>query len=66
MKVIKLVRPALEPRRHLELQVREAQSGLVDFVMAMAQPTSGWLEVEVLPAEPETEADSPRCGLRNS
>lgn len=66
MKVIKLVRPALEPRRHLELQVREAQSGLVDFVMAMARPTSGWLEVEVLPAEPEAAESRPRCGLRSS
>lgn len=58
MKIIKLTRPALtDPRRHLELQAREAQAGMTDFVMAMAEP-SGWLEVELL-AE-QDEAPEPR------
>jgi len=60
MKIIKLVRPALDPRRHLELQVREAQSGLVDFVQAVAEPAGGWLEVEVLPADPAEPVSVPR------
>jgi hypothetical protein len=66
MKIVKLVRPALQPQRHLELQVREAQTGLVDFVMAMAAPTSGWLDVEVLGVEPETTQNAPLRAARSS
>ena len=57
MKIVKLTRPALsDPQRHLELQAREAQSGLMDFVMSQAAPC-GWLEVEVL--DDDRDADRP-------
>jgi hypothetical protein len=60
MKIIKLTRPALDPRRHLELQMREARAGLSDFVQSVAEPVSGWLEVELLPDEPAVDEARPR------
>jgi hypothetical protein len=47
MKIIKLTRPALDPGRNLEFQAREAQGGLMDFVLSQAVP-HGWLEMELV------------------
>jgi hypothetical protein len=59
MKIIKLTRPALtDPQRHLELQAREAQAGLMDFVLSQAPP-SGWLEVEILDPPSQAEPAAP-------
>jgi hypothetical protein len=58
MKIIKLTRPALDPRRDLQLRMQEVQHGLSDFVQAMAPP-AGWLEIELLedaPEVPETQS----------
>lgn len=60
MKIIKLTRPAIDdPQRHLEIQAREAQSGLMDFVLAQARP-AGWLEMELLDEEPAVISRFPR------
>lgn len=66
MKIIQLTRPALDPDRHLELHMREAQAGLEDFVQAMSPP-SGWLSVEILADEADQVTGEPvvrrrRCG----
>jgi len=58
MKIIKLTRPALDPRRDLQLRMQEVQYGLSDFVQAMAPP-AGWLEIELLEdvsEAPETQS----------
>lgn len=66
MKIIKLTRPALDPRRHLELQVREAQAGLTDFVQSVSEPASGWLEIELLPKDEPTMAEIPARRVRHT
>lgn len=64
MKIVKLTRPALtDPQRHLELQAREAQSGLLDFMLSQAAP-SGWLEVEVLDQQTTPVPAAPRSARR--
>lgn len=65
MKVIQLIRPALDPRRDLELRMREAQNGLADFVLGMAPPT-GWLEVELLDATEPTPQTMPSRSTRRA
>jgi hypothetical protein len=63
MKIIKLTRPALDPQRNLELQMREAQAGLSDFLHSVAEPSSGWLSIELLADEPAAE-EQPSQRLR--
>lgn len=64
MKIVKLTRPALtDPQRHLELQAREAQSGLMDFMLSQAAP-SGWLEVELLDQESPLDPALPKSARR--
>lgn len=59
MKIVKLIRPALDPRRDLYLRMQEVQAGLSDFVQAMAPP-QGWLEIERLDEGANTPQTLPR------
>jgi hypothetical protein len=64
MKIVKLTRPALtDPQRHLELQAREAQSGLLDFMLSQAAP-SGWLDVEILDEQAPLAPTLPKSASR--
>lgn len=65
MKVVQLVRPALDPRRDLELRMREVQAGLTDFVQSTAPP-SGWLNVELLEDDDRTASPAPSRASRRA